>query len=226
MARRVWVTRAQPGAEATAARLRAMGLEPVIEPVLETRPKAGVAIDLMGVDALAFTSAAGVSAFAALSNVRALRVFAVGDATAEAARAAGFGSFRSAGGGAIALADLIADAAPRPALVLNPTAVEPAADLAALLAERGVTARSVAVYESREAGLAAAPKDIAAVLIHSAKAAGVVARLTAGQDLSGVLLCAISAAAARPLADAGFGHVAVADAPNDAALLQLLSFQA
>ena len=65
---RVWVTRAQPQAEATAARLRAMGLEAVVAPVLETRPIVGARIELTGVDALAFTSAAGVAAFAGAAH--------------------------------------------------------------------------------------------------------------------------------------------------------------
>jgi uroporphyrinogen-III synthase len=34
----VWVTRARPGAEATASRLDALGIEAVVEPLLEVRP--------------------------------------------------------------------------------------------------------------------------------------------------------------------------------------------
>jgi uroporphyrinogen-III synthase len=219
--RRVWITRAQPGAEATAARVRALGFTPVIAPVLRVAPIAGAAVDLAGVDALAFTSAAGVSAFAALSRARDIRVFTVGDATAEAARAAGFSDVRSAGRDAEALAALVAGASPRPALVLNPTAAEPAADLAMLLAARGVAARSAVVYETAEAGLADAPADLHAVLIHSAKAGRAVARLTA-VDVSSVLVFAISAAAAAPFAGAGFGAARIAAAPTEAALLSLL----
>src|SRR5581483_9588304 len=74
---RVWITRAQPGAAATALRVTAQGWEPVTAPVLETRPIAGASLDLAGIDAIAFTSAAGVRAFAALSPERALPVFAV-----------------------------------------------------------------------------------------------------------------------------------------------------
>src|SRR5437868_3236256 len=65
---RIWITRARPGAEATASRLRDAGFEPVIAPVLEARPIADAAVDLTGVDALAFTSAAGVAAFVALKG--------------------------------------------------------------------------------------------------------------------------------------------------------------
>jgi uroporphyrinogen-III synthase len=216
---RLWVTRARPGADATAARLTAMGFTPVVAPVLEIRAKRGAAIDLKGVDALAFTSAAGVSAFASLCEARTLMVFAVGDATAEAARAAGFADVRSAAGDALALVEEIASTDPLPARVLNPSAAEPAADLAARLAERGVSARSVAVYESWEADAAPPPPDLDGVLIHSAKAGQAVARRLSGREVSAM---AVSLAAAAPLAGLGFRRIGVAAAPNEAALLELL----
>jgi uroporphyrinogen-III synthase len=219
---RVWITRAQPGAAATAARVHARGFTPVTAPVLEVWPMMDAVIDLAGVDALAFTSAAGVSAFAALTQVRDRKVFTVGDATAGAARAAGFAEVRSAKGDAQALSRLIADASPRPVLVLNPTAAEPAADLAALLAAHGLAARSVVVYETRETALAASPPDLEAVLVQSAKAARAVARLTEGADVSAVTVCVLSAAAAAPLAGVGFRRILVADKPAETALLSLL----
>jgi uroporphyrinogen-III synthase len=220
--RRIWVTRAQPGADATALRLRALGFEPVVAPVLVVRPIAGAVIALAGVDALAFTSAAGVAAFASLSDVRALPAFTVGDATAEAARTSGFADVRSAGADAIVLADLITAATPRPRLVLNPTAAEPAADLEALLQARGVQARSTSVYQTCETNLAVAPADLDGVLVHSAKGAAAVTRLLAREDVSAVTAYAISPAAATPLAALGLRGLAVAAAPTEAALLALL----
>ena len=92
----IWVTRAQPGADATAARLRERGYEAVVSPVLRTQALAGVTIDLSDVDALAFTSGAAVGAFAALTPRRDLPVFAVGDATAGLARATSSGRVASA----------------------------------------------------------------------------------------------------------------------------------
>jgi uroporphyrinogen-III synthase len=200
-----------------------MGFEPVVAPVLETRPRAGVEIEVEGVDALAFTSAAGVSAYAAVTPARDKPVFAVGDATAEVARSAGFAAVHSAGGDATALADLVAAAAPRPACVLCPGAAEPAADLPRLLADRGVTARALVVYETGETPTAPPPADVFAVLIHSAKAAEVVARRLAGAEVSRLTVLAISAAAAAPLAGLIFRRTAVARQPNEAALLALLA---
>src|SRR5215469_4343250 len=88
--RTIWVTRAEPGASATAARVRALGLAPIVQPLLAMRPLADTAIDLADAAALAFTSANAVAALAALSSERTLRVFTVGDTTAAAAQAAGF----------------------------------------------------------------------------------------------------------------------------------------
>ena len=86
---RIWITRAEPGASRTAEKLRALGHEPVVAPLLQARPLPGE-IGLTGVGALAFTSANGVNAFAERSPERSLPVFAVGDATAAAAHKAGF----------------------------------------------------------------------------------------------------------------------------------------
>ena len=217
--RRVWITRTQPQADATATRLRAMGLEPVVAPVLASRTVAGVDIDLSGIDALAFTSAAGVRAFADLSPARDLPVFAVGTATAEAARGAGFGTIRMGGGDVYLLAATIAEAGLGP--VLNPTAREPAADLAVLLAARGVSARSVIVYETIPTDLAA-PTDIDAVLIHSPRAARIAADLISPARAQALSAFAISEAAAAPLRALAFANLATAPFPDEASLLSLL----
>ena len=219
--RRIWVTRTQPQAEATAKRVRDLGHYPVVAPALEIQPIVDALIDLNDIDALAFTSANGVVAFAALSDVRALPVFTVGDATAAAASAAGFTDVRSAKGDVHALADLVVQA-PNPNRVLHPGALEPAADLPALLAERGVEARHVAIYRTVETALAAPPADIDTVLIHSPRAGRAAARLLRGVDASTLTLLAISQAAAAPLAGAAVHAILVAPFPDESALLNLL----
>ena len=218
-ARRIWITRARPEAEATAERVRALGLEPVVEPVLEIQP-VGEAPDLQGVCALAFTSRNGVRAFAALTPERGLPVFAVGDATAEAAREAGFGDVASASGDVAALADLIASR--RDALqgqVFYAAPEEPAGDLVGALASHGVEARRQVVYRTVPAEFSL-PADIFAVLVHSAKAARRLAAHPAmtPDDNSMVAIC-ISPSAAEPLRYSGFRDDLVASAPNEAAML-------
>jgi uroporphyrinogen-III synthase len=219
--KRVWVTRAQPGARATAARLSALGFEPLVLPVLEVRTLPA-RIDLGGVAALAFTSANGVAAFAAACAQRRLPVFAVGDASASAARAAGFAEVASAAGDVAALAGLIAAAKPDGA-VLHPGAAEPAGELA----PDGVEMRALALYETVSAPVTLAdlgPVDgLAGVLIHSPKAARRVAEILAGREVSGLHAWCISPAAAANLTPLALAAVAIAPLPNEEALLSLVA---
>ena len=213
---KIWITRAEPGASRTADRLRALGHKPLIAPVIEVHPLP-VAIDLGGVGALAFTSANGVRVFAGLCPDRGLPVFAIGGATAEAARAAGFGPVVSADGDIDALARAIIAAEGRLAgAVLHPGAREPAGDLAGALNAAGMTARAITVYETRVLPVTV-PPGAEGVLIHSPKAAAAIAGAAIGQ----LTAYCISAAAAAPLAGA-VQRTAVAAEPNEASLLALL----
>ena len=220
---RIWITRAEPEASATAERVRALGHEPVVAPLLEIRP-AGEAPDLSGVAALAFTSRNGVRVFAALSPERGMPVFAVGDATADAARGAGFANVATASGDVSALAELIAarkDVLDGEVLYLAPE--EPAGDLPGALAGHGVAARVQVVYRTAPADLAAVPAEVDALLIHSPKAARRLAETpSVGAAAPSMAAICISAAAAEPLHVLGFAEVLVSPAPNETALLQRL----
>ncbi|MEO8925963.1 MAG: uroporphyrinogen-III synthase, partial [Caulobacteraceae bacterium] len=170
--RRVWITRALPGALVTARRVRGQGFEAVVAPLLAVRALGEGPIDLKGIGAIAFTSANGVAAFAVRSPARGLPVFAVGEATAAAARAAGFARVRSADGDVEALATAIAAHGDElDGAVLHPGAAEPAGDLVAQLASLGLEARSMAIYETVpepvSAGLRAMMPGFHAVLVHS-----------------------------------------------------------
>lgn len=226
--RRVWITRAQSGAARTAARLTALGFEPVVAPLLTIRPLPdalprflAAAPDLTTVAALAFTSPNGVEAFAALVPAPLLRdrpVFAVGDATAEAARAAGFADARSAAGDIHALARLIA-ASPIDGLILAPGAREPAGDLAALLPDRAI--QRLPVYAAEETD-AAVPAAFDAVLVHSPRAARALAAVLPPAAARNRLAVCISAAAAAPLAALSFAEIRTAEAPDETSMLTAL----
>ncbi len=219
---RVWITRAEPGASRTAARLADRGLEPVIAPLLKIRSIPQAAPDLTGVSALAFTSANGVAAFAALTYARALPVFAVGDATAGAALEAGFDAVRSAGGDLGDLARLIRAGGLTPgAVILHPAAREPAGDLAAAVGDAAVVVRALPVYEAVETA-AAPPEAFDAVLVHSPRAGRALAAALPGAAAAGRLAVAISGVAAAPLASLPFA-VVVAARPDEAALLAALT---
>jgi uroporphyrinogen-III synthase len=189
----------------------------VTAPLLAIRPLAQPAPDLAGVSALAFTSRNGVDAFTALSDDRSRPVFTVGDATAEAARAAGFAVVRSAGGAIGDLVRLLAAAAPAGGVVLAPGALEPAGDLPALLSFR-VGVRALPVYEAVETG-AAAPAAFDAVLVHSPRGGRALAALG---PFAGQAAAVISEAAAAPLREGAGLDIRVAAHPDEAALFEAL----
>lgn len=224
----VWVTRARPGADATAAKLRELGLEAVVEPLLEVRRTDGAPIDLLGVSAVAFTSANAVAAFAERSPERALRVFAVGDATAAAARKHRFTSVLSARGDVEALAAALATRKRElPGLILYPAAAEPAQDLAGALEAVGLQVRQLTLYETvrlepSEALIERLP-EIGAALVHSAKAGKGLAAFLKTHPAPHLAAYCLSRQIARSLGRAGLAAVVSADLPNEAALLRLLA---
>ncbi len=220
--KRVWITRAEPGAARTAARLRDMGFAPIVTPLLAIEHLTPPVPDLTSFAALAFTSINGVAAFAALTPRRDLPAFAVGDATAQAAHDAGFADVRSASGDLHALTRLIAGAI-ADAAVLVPQAETPAGDFTAALTAAGarnVSILSLTVYRAIETS-AAAPSPIDAVLVHSPRAGHALAKR--GHDaLAHTVLACISPAAAAPLVALGLSPV-IAESPDEASLLTILN---
>jgi uroporphyrinogen-III synthase len=217
---RVWITRAEPGAARTADRLREQGFEPLIRPLLAVAFLPADLPDIDGFAALAFTSRNGVAAFAALSSRRDRPVFAVGDATARAAREIGFTEVESADGDLIALARRVASRASGP--ILAPVAETPAGDLGQAVRAAGGAAsiQSVAVYRTASTD-ASAPDAFDAVLVHSPRAAQVLAQPGCTPALARAAVVCISPAAAAPLRDIGLAP-AVASAPREDALLASL----
>jgi uroporphyrinogen-III synthase len=104
---RLLVTRPLDESQALAERLEARGHQAAIEPLLTIAPDLLAPLSLEGVQALLFTSANGVRAFALRSPRRDLPVYAVGPATAAAAREIGCATVESAGGDVRALAALV-----------------------------------------------------------------------------------------------------------------------
>lgn len=227
--RLVLVTRAEPGASETCARLAARGLKPVNAATAQIAFRAQM-IDLDGVAALAVTSRNGVAALAQMTETRALPVFAVGDATAQAARAAGFADVRSAAGDVTALVELIVAAAPAGA-VLHGRGADQAGDLVGALTARGLSARAQILYAAEPVtGLPVSAWQAlqagARVLIHSPKGASRLVDLARAAGMEGVLaaapVVAISAAAAAPLRALGATDITLAARPDGVALLDAL----
>lgn len=179
-------------------------------------------------ETLAFTSANGVRAFATLSARRDVPVWCVGARTAEAARAAGFGDVRSAGGDVDALAAAMISGLSAGASVLHAGNADAVGDLAARLTDAGFTARFIAAYHAVEAEtpgpeLAAhlsGASRLAAALIHSPAAGRVLARLAAG-GVGAIDIAAISLNAAAAVGDVA-RRTEIANHPDEASLLAAL----
>ncbi|MGH6882019.1 MAG: uroporphyrinogen-III synthase, partial [Hypericibacter sp.] len=152
MALTALITRPDDDAEPLAAALIARGITAVREPLLAVKPVADAVVDLEGVQALLFTSANGVRAFANLSRRRDLPVFAVGDNTARTARATGFDNVESAAGAVDDLARLVARRLdPKRGALFHAAGSAVAGDLASLLSEKGFELRRVMLYSADQA---------------------------------------------------------------------------
>jgi uroporphyrinogen-III synthase len=139
-------TRPAPDADAFTAAIRRAGAEPILSPVMAIRFRDESAAVEPG-EALAFTSANGVRAFARANPDRRLSVFAVGTATADEARRAGFAAVATAAGDVDSLAALIAGTK-GPLQILHFAGSDRAGDLAAALASRGIPARRLVLYDA------------------------------------------------------------------------------
>ena len=229
---RVMITRPREDAEALAARLVERGIESLIEPLLEISPLAAQPLDLDSVQALLLTSANGARALAGATDKRGLAVFAVGPATAAAARHAGFTSVVTADGDVAALSRLVAarlDAASGALLHVSGSAG--AGNLAVRLEAAGFEARHTVLYEARPAGAlseaaiaALAGGRINAVLLFSPRTAESFVRLCrqASLALERVRALCLSRAVARRAEAVPWGEVAVAARPDQDALLALI----
>jgi uroporphyrinogen-III synthase len=234
----VLITRLRPAAAALAARLAELGHAALVEPLLtiaeDPDARARLAAALDGVQALLFTSTNGVASFAAASARRDLRVFAVGDGTAAAARQAGFAEIESAQADVAALVELVsARLAPGAGALLHASGHVVAGDLAGRLGRLGFAVRSVPLYRAHSADALSAPAvralragEVDAALFFSPRTAASFVRLAraAGIERScaGMTGVALSAAVAAELEGLGWGRVLVADAPTEAGVLKAL----
>jgi uroporphyrinogen-III synthase len=209
--RRLIVLRPEPGASATAAKARKLGLDVEAIPLFELEPVEWEAPDAARFDGLLITSANAVRhAGEAFQQLRGLPVHAVGEATAQAAREAGFGIGNVGEGGVERLLGSI------PAeLKLLHLCGEDRSDPSDM--RQAITA--VPVYRARERD---APDlgDVrgAVAMIHSPRAARRFAELV--EEKSSIAVAAISPVAAAA-AGGGWERVESAGEPSDDALLAL-----
>ena len=228
------VTRPDPDAAATSDRLNALGITPVAVPLLISRTLDTGLPDAAGFAAMAVTSANALRALEArgeLQRFTALKVFAVGDSSAQTARSFGFADVVSAGGTLGDLAELLAHAR-LDGPVFHPAGKHQTGDLAKSLAPYGVMVVTARVYEMLAIG--SLPPDVltglqhdrfGAALFYSRRTAEAFVALTADALDAAArkklgMLC-LSETIAEPLIAAHFVRVALADYPSDEAMMSL-----
>lgn len=230
---RVLVTRAEPGAAETAARLAAMGHDVIRAPMLTIEDVAATS-DISPFVALLFTSANGVAAFARVNAARTLPAYCVGDATGDAARSAGFTDVRVGGGDVRELAKFVAQSRrPDDGALLHVSGADIAGDLARDLSLRGFTIERRIFYRAvaathlptdAETALKSAHPRIDVVLFHSARGARAFVEIVKHNiDCRRITALCQSDAVASAASALAWRDILVAQAPRDDALLALLA---
>lgn len=238
-AKRILITRSQPGAAVLAAALEAAGWHADVVPLVGTEPCAGAdveaAIDSLDrFDVLLFTSVHAVVHFHSLleSRVRAWPrracSVAVGAATAAALRERGVAAVAPEDERSEGILDLPIDAFDGgDVLIVGGEGGRRALDAA--LGERGAHVTRVAVY--RRIGTAADPSDIeprryAAVVVSSVAGGAALAAVGhpgAGSDVRGLRVIVPSERVADAMRAMGFVRVTVSDGAGPAAVVRALA---
>ncbi len=231
---RVLVTRPREDGEKLADVLRTRGIEVLLEPLLCIEYLDGPGLDLGGVQALVVTSANGLRAFARRDDRRGLPVYAVGDASAQAAAEAGFSRVISAAGDIKALAGLIGERIdPAKGALLHASGTAVAGDLGGVLAAAGLTYCRQALYRANKAeSLSAAAVQalragtVDGVLFFSPKTATtfVVLIRKAGleDDLGEMTAFCLSPAVAETARTLTWLHLLVASRPDQDAMVEVM----
>lgn len=232
---KVLVLRPERAAARTAEALAARGHEAVLAPVLTIED---VASPIPGgpYDAVLATSANGLRKLRSRPEMAGLArtpLIAVGDRTAEAGREAGFATVRVAEPDGRALAAEVMRRFPAPGRFLHAAGADRAFDLAGALGAAGHRVDVVELYRARAAdalpgaALEALRQDtLGGVLHHSRRIAETFLALAAGANMieaaRALPHAALALRVAEPLHAAGCPRVAVADRPDEAALLDAL----
>jgi uroporphyrinogen-III synthase len=149
---RLLVTRPEPDASRLADKLRAMGHEPVLAPLLTIEIIPGVALDLDGAQATIVTSRNVLRAMASrpeLVEARDLPLYAVGDATSRLASELGFRQIVTGPGTGEQLADLIArELDPGNGALVHLAGGVLAFDMKSALEAQGFTIRQPVLYQA------------------------------------------------------------------------------
>jgi len=213
------MTRPRPASEAFAAGLRVAGggFDLVISPLIRVVPL-GHLPDMERFSGLVFTSAQGVARYVALNGPRRMG-YAVGGATAQAARAAGL-HVTSADGDADALVALIR-AHPPTGPLLHVRGQHSRGQVVDKLRQAGIATQDVVVYDQVLEPLSDAAKDalrnrrVVCPVFSPRSAAHLADQATDARDLN---IVAMSPAVAAELPDLKTGKMVVSPRPQAQAM--------
>lgn len=230
-AKKVLITRPREDAAPLAAALAAHAIGSLIEPLMSVEFTGTGPLDLDGVQALAATSANGVRAFAARDQRRDLPLWAVGEATARTARAAGFVRVDTAGGDVESLGEaIIGGLEATLGGVLHIAGTVTTGDLGGRLAAAGIAYRRAVLYRMRPAEAfsaatlgAFADDALGGVALYSPRTGAIFAELVAGHGLDAACrrqsAYCLSAAVARRVARLGWARTLIAARPEQSAMV-------
>ena len=228
------VTRPRAESEALADKLRGLGHQVLIEPMLTIQPIEAADLDLTDAAALLLTSANGVRALAQANARRDLPVLAVGAAPAAAAREAGFSDVAAAGGDVVALAALVRQRfRPEDGVLVHVAGSAVAGDLAGDLGGDGYQVRRSVLYGAETTAQLSAPcraalgaGEIDGVLFFSPRSAATFVKLLLcdglGEACRDVDLYGLSAAVAEAGSKVPWRRQNIAAMPRQDELLALL----
>lgn len=231
---RLMITRPQDDGRPLADALADLGVETLLVPLLSIEVLDGPALNWDDVQAVLVTSANGVRALAARDTRRDHTVYAVGDATARAARDAGFADVLSAGGDVDTLAALVSEKATTGAgALVHVAGSKVAGDLQGLLAAKGFRYRREVLYTARTAATlptqaadALSATTVDGVVFFSPRTAKTFAALTAaaglGRACERLTAYCLSAAVAEQASALAWQKTVVAARPEQAALLDAI----
>lgn len=219
------IIRPQPGADATAHRLRAAGHEPILMPLFAIAHLPMRRRSTNGYDAILLTSGNAVRAAGEfLTNNPATPIYAVGSATASALYALSLPVTKTGSEGVEALVRIaVADGHQR-LLWLAGEDHSPIPHIDAVGIDIDIVYRSVTVDTPDNFACHVTESDV--VILHSSRAARHFADLCGTMNLprANIALATFSSAIAEAAGE-NWAAMVVADAPNDAALLKAIQAQ-
>ena len=229
---RILVTRPEPGASRTAARLAAAGFEPVLLPLTRIAPL-DFSLPEGDFDAVIVTSAQALKSFKP-DWMLPLPVYAVGETTAESVKSAGFAAIFTASGSVGSIAELVRVSAKPAARLLYLCGKVRRPELEAALKAAGFHVSAVETYDavpiaySREAlGGRLGQTPFEAVTLMSAQAAELISAIAAAPEFaplfqSSVMIC-FSARICAALRGAAGSDICVTKEATEDAMMACLS---